>query len=108
MVNPKCIICGTDLKDNEGYDGDGNLVEQQVKYYMHDPNDLHRDVLVTAHKDCFDKAKKVSAAIGKPTQTDLANPKFAVIENDAVVLKTVTELKEFQSKKIINEVSELK
>lgn len=76
MIKSKCPICDIALKDNNGNDVDGKVVEEQVKYWMHDPNNLHVDVEVTAHKVCVDTVKKVIKYkdFDKPTQLDYAHP----------------------------------
>lgn len=89
-VQPKCTICGKDLMSNEGKDSDGNIVETQTQYWMHDPRNLHVDVLVTAHTPCFDKVKVTYKDFDKPTQ-DYATFKYPVLSGDTVSLKTPTQ-----------------
>ena len=95
MIQPKCPICNKDLMSNEGYEVkmiDGKevktLIEPQVSYWMHDPRNLHTDVLVTAHKECFDKVKAVYKDFDQPTQ-DYDTCKFPTIDKTGKVsLKT--------------------
>ena len=96
MRLPKCPICALDLKDNDGFENTewGKvLVEEQVEFFMHDPRSLHYDIKVKAHKVCFDKAKAVYPNLGEPTEADWGSPKYPVIENDVVSLKTLTQFK---------------
>jgi hypothetical protein len=76
MIKPKCSICDIALKDNDGKDIDGKVVEEQIKYWIHDPNNLHVDVEVTAHKVCVDTVKKIVKFkdFDQPTQLDYAKP----------------------------------
>ncbi len=68
---PKCSICGQDLMSNDGYEGNDEnkvLKEPQVKYWMHNPRNLHEDILVTTHKECFEKIKAVYPDFDNPIQ----------------------------------------
>jgi hypothetical protein len=84
-VQPKCPICGLDLMSNGGKDDNGKVIEAQVQYWMHDPRNLHRDIQVTAHQVCVDKAKTLMPNFDKPTQADYANPKFPSIARDGTL-----------------------
>lgn len=95
-VQPKCSICGLDLKDNDGKDREGNVIEEQIKYWAHDPKNLHVDVEVAAHKVCYDKVKVVYKEFDKPVQTNYAAPVYPVIDKGVVATKTPTELLTFK------------
>lgn len=97
MIQPKCTICGLDLTSNEGRDTEGKVVEPQVSYFMHDPRSLHRDILVTAHKDCFDKVKLVYPNFDQPVQ-DYDTWKIPRLKDGVISLKTP---KDFLKEKII-------
>jgi hypothetical protein len=93
MVQPKCQICGKDLISNEGYEDaeKTKLIEPQVSYWAHDPRNLHTDVLVVAHKECFDKVKAVHPDFDKPIE-DYTIFKYPTLDkNGAIVLKTPTD-----------------
>lgn len=96
MIQPKCPICSKDLMSNEGYEDQEHKVlkEPQVKYWMHDPRNLHVDVLVVAHQDCFDKVKAVHSDFDKPIQ-DYGVFKYPTLnDKDEVVLKTPVKFKD--------------
>jgi len=86
---------------NEGYEGtDENrvLIESQVSYWAHDPRNLHADVLVTAHKECFDKIKAVHPDFDISVE-DYATCKYPTLdETGKIVLKTPTKFKTDQDK----------
>jgi hypothetical protein len=95
MIKTKCILCGLDLKDNDGFDDSDFgkvLIEPQVKIWVHDPRSIHYDIQVTVHKVCYDKVKTIYPDFDKPTQADWSNPKYPVIDKDVVSLKTITQL----------------
>jgi|GEM_PF-5770105 len=77
---------------------------EQVQYWAHDPNNLHIDVKVTAHKDCVDKVKATKGFenFDKPTQNYVTH-KYPVLSAGVVVAKTVAEFK-VMPKSIIREV----
>ncbi len=92
MIQPKCTICGKDLMSNDGYEGqDENkvLIEPQVKYWAHDPRDTHRDIEVSAHKNCADKVKETYPDFDQPTQDKKDYP--IINKAGAVVLKKVAD-----------------
>jgi hypothetical protein len=91
-VQPKCSICGLDLMSNEGKDGEGKIIEPQTSYWMHDPRNIHVDVQVTAHTDCYDKVKTSYPNFDKPVQTDYAAVKYPVLSGTTVSLKTPLQL----------------
>jgi hypothetical protein len=62
----------------------------QVQYWAHDPRNLHVDVLVTAHKECFDKIKETNNNFDKPTQ-NYANHKYPTLKDGVVTLKSPTD-----------------
>lgn len=102
-VQPKCSICGKDLMSNDGYEVQevrGEMVktlkEEQIKYWAHDPKNIHVDVEVIAHKTCYDQVKITYKSFDKPVQTDYAAPVFPVIEKGTVVTKTPEELLSFK------------
>lgn len=80
---------------NEGYEDQEKtkLIEPQVSYWAHDPRNLHVDVLVVAHQECFDKVKEIYINFDKPIQ-DYDSCTFPVIENGEIKLKTVEKYKE--------------
>ncbi len=91
MIQSKCSICQKDLMSNDGYEGqDENkvLIEPQVKYWMHDPRNLHADVEVTAHQVCFDKIKAIYPDFDNPVE-DYDICKYPTLDKiGKVVLKT--------------------
>jgi len=104
-VKPKCIICNKDLEG--GYQRiiyseiDVSDIPQeqkdelkkkpeQISYWAHDPNDLHRDIEVFAHLECFLKVKQQFKDFDQPIQ-DYDTFKYPIIENDKIVLKTPKE-----------------
>ena len=96
MIRPKCPLCGKDLKhpyETKEVNGEMKevLVEEQVSYWMHNPRLIQEDILVTAHKECFDKVKKVFPDFDQPVQEE--NPLFPVINSD--LIKKIS-LKEFK------------
>jgi len=105
MIQPKCSICNMDLMSNEGYKTEmiegketKTLVEPQVSYWAHDPRNLHVDVLVVAHKECFDKVKETYKDFDQPKQ-DYDICKYPIIDDKgAIILKTPTIFKTEQDK----------
>jgi hypothetical protein len=75
---------------NEGYEDveHTKLIEPQVSYWAHDPRNLHVDVLVVAHKICFDKVKLTYSDFDKPKQ-DYSTYKVPTLDkNGNILLKT--------------------
>lgn len=66
-------------------------VEKHVAYWMHNPRNLHEDILVTAHQDCFDKVKKAYPNFANPAETDWKAPTFPSIKDGKISLKTLSE-----------------
>jgi hypothetical protein len=64
---------------------------EQISYWAHDPNDTHRDIEVFAHRSCYEKCKKIYNDLGNPTQDDLDNPFFPIIEKNIVKKITLDE-----------------
>ena len=87
MIQPKCSICGKDLMSNDGYEDTEKtkLIERQVSYWAHDPRNLHVDVLVVAHQECFDKIKEVNSDFDKPKQ-DYEDFKYPTIDKTGKVI----------------------
>jgi len=96
MIQPKCFICDKDLLG--GYqriiysEVDTSDIPQeqkdelkkkpeQMSYWAHDPNDIHRDIEVFVHKTCFDLVKKVAKYkdFDLPTEKDWYNPIYPKI-----------------------------
>jgi len=66
------------------------LVEPQISYWAHDPRNLHVDVLVTAHKECYDKIKTLYKDFDLPVE-DYATYKIPTLDKEGkLVLKTPT------------------
>lgn len=86
---------------NDGYEGNDEnkvLKEPQVKYWAHDPRNLHVDVEVTVHKECYDKIKKDYPDFDQPVQ-DYATCTYKTLDDKGViVLKTPTTFKTEQDK----------
>jgi hypothetical protein len=85
---------------NEGYEDQEHKVlkEPQVSYWAHDPRNLHVDVLVTAHKECFDKVKAIQPNFDIP-QEDYATCKYPTLdETGKIILKSPTKFKTDQDK----------
>jgi hypothetical protein len=67
------------------------LMEPQISYYMHDPKNLHADVLVTAHQSCFDKVKAEYKDFDLPVQ-DYGTCKYPTLGKDGkIVLSSPTD-----------------
>jgi hypothetical protein len=64
---------------------------QVTQLWMHNPKNIHEDILVPAHTACIDKVKTVYAKLGEPTQDDWKDPRFPTVVADKVVLKTLAE-----------------
>ena len=100
MVQPKCQICSKDLMSNGGYEDmeHTKLIEPQISYWAHDPRNLHVDVLVVAHKECFDKVKAIYKDFDNPVE-DYATCKYPTLdETGKIVLKTPDKFKTDQDK----------
>lgn len=100
-VQPKCSIC--DLELAGGYqeiihaDVDKLDIPQEQKdelkklpeqkeYFAHDPKNLHVDVRVYAHLECFNKVKAVVKYkdFDKPTQVDWEKPIYPKVVDGVV------------------------
>jgi hypothetical protein len=97
MVQPKCSICGKDLMSNEGFRKEmindmevKILIEPQISYWAHDPRNLHVDVLVTAHKECYNKIKASYKNFDSPVE-DYATCRFPTLKDGVITLKTPTD-----------------
>lgn len=102
MIKPLCTICGKELLG--GYQEiiytkvDASDIPQeqkdelkkkpeQVEYFAHNPRDTHRDIRVYAHKTCTDKVKVAYPDFDKPTQIDLADVKYPIINSKTGVVE---------------------
>lgn len=85
-----CPICFKDLLPPEKPGDKVSEKESQVTYWMHDPANIHVDVEVRAHKECYDKVKKVYKELGQPTQTDYEDVKYPIIK-DGIISMTAGE-----------------
>lgn len=74
-----------DLKHE--FEPDGKLIEEQVDIWIHNPNNIHEDIKIKAHKACFDKVKLAYPDFDKPTEVDWAKPVYYKIKNDVVAIK---------------------
>jgi len=88
-VRPKCPLCGIDLKHPYETKKINNemkevLVEEQVSFWMHNPRLIQEDILVIAHKRCFEQVKRVYPKFDEPTQRDWNNPLFPIIVGSSV------------------------
>ncbi len=101
MIQPKCTICDQDLLG--GYQpiiytevdkldipqeqkDELKKLPEQVEYFAHNPKDVHRDIRVYAHKDCFEKVKTVAKYkdFDKPTEADFSKPIYPKIVDGMV------------------------
>ena len=85
-----------DLMSNEGYKTEmiegkeiKTLVEPQVSFWQHDPRNLHVDVLVVAHKECFDKVKETYKDFDQPKQDYTI--KYPTLEDGVITLKSAAD-----------------
>lgn len=97
MIKPLCTICAKELLG--GYQAlspeiidaledtpierkdELKKLPEQVEYFAHDPRDTHRDIRVYAHKTCVEKVKVSYPDFDKPTQNDLADVKYPIINS---------------------------
>jgi len=91
MKRPKCPLCQQSLKHEGETDEKGNPVEEQVKYWMHNPKNLHEDIQVTGHKVCVEKVKRLYPGFDSPTEKDWGNPTFPVIRGQSVSTITLQQ-----------------
>ena len=102
MIKPTCQICNKELlggyqeiihadiekKELPKEEKDGLLaLPEQKAYFAHNPNNLHQDIEVFAHMDCFNKVKENSKYkdFDKPTEKDLLKPVFPKIISGGIV-----------------------
>jgi len=79
---------------NEGYEDQEHkiLKEPQVSYRINDPRNLHADVLVTVHKECYDKIKVVHTDFD--TFKEDYSPTYPTLDDKgAITLKTPDKFK---------------
>lgn len=109
MKRPICPLCGVELQHEyvtkEGYvyrpanplepmpttitlvPGPVTVKqEEQVQFWVHNPRSIHEDILVTAHKACYDKAKAAYPSFDVPTEKDWGNPRLPVIGSDSKII----------------------
>jgi hypothetical protein len=82
-VKPKCPICSKKLKTKDE--------ESQGEYWMHDPRNIHVDVLVSAHQDCIDKVKETYPTFDQPTQADYGDVRYHTKRNGTITRQTCKE-----------------
>jgi len=95
-VRPICILCGVALKHETDIDKDGNeiVIEKHTEISIHNPCNLHEDIKIPAHAECYKKTKEVFPTFDMPTQADLKEPKipFIMPDKSVVMVKLTIDL----------------
>ena len=96
MNNASCPLCGIELQhefiDEELESGETvtKIQEEQMQIWVHNPRNLHEDILVSVHKDCYDKVKVVYPTFDKPTEKDWASPRLPFISGSKITLRALS------------------
>jgi len=91
MKKTPCILCGIELEDEyvDVRDDAGRvsqkLSEKHAQIWVHNPRNLHEDILVPVHKVCYDKVKASYAEFDIPTEKDWNDPKIPAIDKDGKI-----------------------